>query len=66
MKKIGKTKAIIEPLAEYRILSNSVSANKLKVLKWQWNIYRNIVGLNIFRSAYYYLWYIYYAIKKRK
>jgi len=66
MKKTGKTKAVIEPLAKYRILSNSVSANKLKVLKWQWNIYRNIVGLNIFRSVYYYLWYIYYALKKRK
>lgn len=66
MKKVGSTKAITESLAEYRISSNSISANKLKVLKWQWNIYRNIVGLDIFRSSYYFIWYIYYALKKRR
>lgn len=66
MKKTGKTKAIVEPLAEYRILSNSISANKLKVLKWQWNIYRNIINLDIFQSSYYFIWYIYYAIMKRR
>ena len=66
MKKVGKTKAITEPLAEYRVLSNSISANKLKVLKWQWNIYRNIVGLDIFRSTYYFISYVYYALKKRR
>ena len=66
MKKLGVTKAIVEPLAEYRIVGGLVSANKLKVLRWQWNIYRNIVGLNIFKSAYYFLWYVYYALKKRR
>jgi glycosyltransferase involved in cell wall biosynthesis len=66
MKIVGKTKAIVEPLAEYRILNNSISANKLKVLKWQWNIYRNIIGLNIFKSSYYFIWYVYFALKKRE
>lgn len=66
VKKVNNIKTIVEPLAEYRILTNSISANKLKVLKWQWNIYRNIVGLDIFRSSYYFAWYIYYALKKRK
>ena len=65
MKKVATTKAISEPLAKYRILNNSISANKLKVLKWQWNIYRNIVRLDIFRSLYYFLCYIYFSIKKR-
>jgi len=66
MKKIGQTQGLIEPLAKYRILSNSISANKLKVLKWQWHIYRNIINLNIFKSSYYFIWYIYYALKKRR
>lgn len=66
MKKAKSTKAIIEPLAKYRILNNSISANKLKVLKWQWNIYRNIVELGIFQSTYYFIYYIYYALKKRR
>lgn len=65
MKRVGKTRSIIEPLAEYRILSNSISANKLKVLKWQWNIYRNIIGLDVFSSIYYFTYYVYYALKKR-
>lgn len=66
MKKAKNTRAIIEPLAKYRILNNSISANKLKVLKWQWNIYRNIVRLGIFQSTYYFIYYIYYALKKRR
>ena len=65
MQRVGKTKGLKEPLAKYRILSNSISSNKLKVLKWQWYIYRNILKLNIFKSSYYFMWYIYYAIRKR-
>jgi len=65
MKDVQVTQGIKESLASYRIVSNSISANKLKVLKWQWNIYRNIVKLNIFKSSYYFLWYVYYGLKKR-
>lgn len=65
MKKIKYTKGIVEPLAKYRITNSSVSANKLKALKWQWNIYRNIIGLNLLKSSYYFAWYVFYAFKKR-
>ncbi len=65
MKKVGITKAIIEPLAEYRILSNSLSGNKIKSAKWTWNIYRNIIGLNILKSSYYFIHYIVNALRKR-
>ena len=65
IKKVGKTKAIIEPLAEYRILSNSISANKLKAMLWTWKIYRKNVGLNIFKSSYYFMHYLYNAVSKR-
>ena len=64
-KEIKQTRGIVEPLAEYRILANSLSSNKLKVLKWQWHIYRKVEKLNIFQSSYYFLFYIYYALKKR-
>ena len=66
MKKVRKTKAVTEPLAEYRIVSNSISANKFKVLKWQWNVYRNILKLDVFRSTYYFICYVYFAFKKRR
>ena len=65
LKQIESTKGISEPLAKYRIVSKSISSNKLKVLKWQWKIYRNIEKLGIFQSAYYMIWYIFYALKKR-
>jgi len=64
-KQIESTKGISEPLAKYRIVSKSISSNKLKVLKWQWKIYRNIEKLGIFQSAYYMIWYVFYALKKR-
>jgi glycosyltransferase involved in cell wall biosynthesis len=65
LKKVKEAKGINEPLANYRILSNSLSSNKLKVLKWQWYIYREVEKLNIFQSSYYFIWYIFYALKKR-
>lgn len=65
MKIVGKTKGILEPLAMYRQLSNSLSANKIKACKWQWNIYRKFLGLNFVQSCYYLGWYIYYGLKKR-
>jgi glycosyltransferase involved in cell wall biosynthesis len=66
LKKVKEAKGINEPLANYRILSNSLSSNKLKVLKWQWYIYREVEKLNIFQSSYYFIWYVFYALKKRK
>ena len=65
MKDVRVTQGIKKPLGSYRIVSDSISANKLKVFKWQWNIYRNIVNLDIFRSSYYFAYYIYFALKKR-
>lgn len=46
--------------AAYRIVSNSISANKLQVLPWQWSIYRDIEHLSLLRSAYHF---VNYAIK---
>ena len=43
--------------ALYRIRGNSVTANKLTVLKWQWDIYRNFLGLSVFPSIYYFCFY---------
>jgi len=65
MKQIETTQGINESLAQYRVLTDSLSSNKIKALKWQWHIYRNIVKLNVFDSSYYLLHYIYNAIIKR-
>lgn len=65
LKKIQYTRGITQTLARYRIVSDSISANKFKVLKWQWNIYRKVEKLTIMQSSYYFIFYIYNALKKR-
>jgi glycosyltransferase involved in cell wall biosynthesis len=47
-------------MAFYRVTGNSVSAQKLHLLSWQWSIYRDVEKLGIFRSAFYY---VNYAIR---
>jgi glycosyltransferase involved in cell wall biosynthesis len=51
-------------LAAYRVSSQSVSSNKLKVIKWQWDIYRNVEHLSLLRSAYNFVFYAYKALIK--
>lgn len=65
LKKIPYTKGITEVLAQYRIVGDSISGNKFKVLKWQWYIYRKVEKLTIFQSSYYFIFYIFNALKKR-
>lgn len=39
-----------EVLARYRIREDSVSSNKIKLIKYHWQLYHDIEGHNIFRS----------------
>jgi teichuronic acid biosynthesis glycosyltransferase TuaG len=66
LKDIKITKGIVEPLATYRILKNSVSSNKIKASMYQWKIYREVEKLSLFKSIYYFVQYAYYGIRKYK
>jgi teichuronic acid biosynthesis glycosyltransferase TuaG len=55
-----------EPLAEYLVRSGSLSADKRKAARWQWNIYRNVEGLGRLRSAWYFAHYAAIAVGKRR
>lgn len=59
---VAKNTNTVEAL--YRVRGNSVSSNKLKTLSWQWDIYRNVEKIGLFRSCYYFLNYAYRGIKK--
>ena len=48
---------INEPLAYYRIHGNTASGNKLKVIKYTWNIYRNIEKISFIKSLYFFSFY---------
>lgn len=53
LKEIPFAYGIQEPLAIYRIRENSLSRNKSKLLKYQWQFYREVEHLSIFQSCYY-------------
>lgn len=53
------------PLANYRVLDNSLSADKKKALRWQWRIYREVLKLSLGKSFYYFIFYALNAVRKR-
>ncbi|MBQ7232386.1 MAG: glycosyltransferase family 2 protein [Clostridia bacterium] len=49
--KMGETATCFhENLTTYRVHNNSVSSNKFKIIKYQWNVYRNIERLSLLKS----------------
>lgn len=50
--------------ALYRVRDNSVSSNKFKALKWQWDIYRNSLKLGFIQSVYCFICYALKALVK--
>ncbi|WP_420320950.1 glycosyltransferase family 2 protein [Flagellimonas sp.] len=42
-------------LASYRYGNQSISSNKIDLIKYEWKIYRDIEGLSLFRSSFYLL-----------
>lgn len=44
-----------ECLASYRTGNDSISANKIDLLKYEWKIYREVEGLSLFKSSFYLL-----------
>ena len=59
LKEIPYAYGIQETQAIYRIRKNSLSRNKFKLLKYQWQFYREVEDLNFFESIYYMSYWIY-------
>ena len=53
-------------LMKYRIRKNSISSNKLKVIKYHWILYRKIEHLNIFRSVFHIFWWCFLKVFRIK
>ncbi|MGV0939647.1 glycosyltransferase family 2 protein [Empedobacter sp. ULE_I140] len=62
--KIKYARAINESLAIYRIRNNSVSRNKLRIAKKQYNVYRYYLKMNFFKSSYYTFFWAINGLKK--
>ena len=46
----GFSYGCFDNLAYYNLSQNGVSSNKLKSIFWTWNIYKNELKMNIFKS----------------
>jgi glycosyltransferase involved in cell wall biosynthesis len=53
-------------LVSYRMRDDSVTASKTKMIKPQWNIYHNILNMNIFKSFYYLCSWAIHGLEKYK
>lgn len=65
LKKGFKAYGIPEILAQYRVRSNSISANKWKAAKRVWYLYYDLEKLGFLKASYYFSCYMFNAIKKR-
>jgi glycosyltransferase involved in cell wall biosynthesis len=57
LKKVDRAVPLSESLAQYRVRTGSISANKITAAKYTWSIYRDVEGLNPIQSAYYFAHY---------
>ena len=55
-----------EVLMEYRVRQNSISSNKLSLIKYHWQLYREIEHLSILRSAFHVCWWCFLKVFKIK
>ena len=49
-------------LMRYRIRTNSISSNKLKVIKYHWILYREIEHLSVLRSVFHICWWCFLKV----
>lgn len=54
-----------ENLSYYRVVSNSLSSNKLKAIRGTWKLYRDIEKLSLIKSCRCFIGYAFNAVKKR-
>lgn len=55
-----------EPLAHYLVRAGSLSADKRRAAGWQWRIYREVEGLGLLSSGWYFTHYTLNALRKRR
>ena len=65
LKKIDYAFGLNEVLSYYRRTKGTLSSNKFEAIKRIWNLYRNVEHLNIFKSAYCFVFYAFNALKRR-
>ena len=65
MKRGFKAYGLNEILAKYRLVATSNTSKKYKAVMDVWKVYREIEKLSLFKSTWYFIHYVFNAIKKR-
>ena len=65
LKRVDFAYGINIPLATYRLVDSSNTANKMKASKDVWQVYRQHLQLNLITSSFYFVQYVFNAVKKR-
>jgi len=65
MRRGFKAYGLDKVLAKYRVVSTSNTSKKYKAIQDVWKVYREIERINLFKSSWYFVNYLYNAIKKR-
>ena len=64
LKKTDYAYNVGEPIAYYRERGDSISANKFKMIKYNWRIYREYEGFSFINSSFYIIRYLFMYLKK--
>lgn len=59
LKKTKSGYCLKENLAQYRIVSGSISSNKVNLIKFNWKLFRDVEEMGVFKSSYYLAWNIF-------
>jgi glycosyltransferase involved in cell wall biosynthesis len=65
LKQTPKAYSIPDILALYRV-DSGMTQNKFKILKWQWDLYRKVIGLGLFKTSIYFCSYAICGFVKHK
>lgn len=66
LKKVPCAYGINEPLAQYRVRGDSISANKLDAAKYTWRLYRQFENLSFPKALYYFSFYAINGVLRTK
>ena len=66
MKRGYRAYGLNKVLGKYRLVSTSNTSKKYKAAKEVWDVYRKVEKLSFFKSTWYFINYVYNALKKRK
>lgn len=64
LKEVDYAYGIQEPMAIYRMRKDSISRSKRKLIPYVWKIYRDVEGLSVLKSSYYFMHWALNGFKK--